>query len=213
LNRFVWNTRHSTVAAVPDVYIESSYAGHKAIPGTYTLELKVKGQMYSTKATILPNPLYTVSPATYSEYDALMKSFESTVTTMHKTINSLHAKRLQIDELAKHLPTDSKFDGLRKEADTLSKQLKTWDVDMIQRKSKAYDDVENFPNKFTANYMFMMNQAESDLPAITKPSLELKKQLDADWLVLKKRADDLETKINSLNKKLVENGVGPVWVK
>ena len=213
LNRFVWDLRHATVAAVPDVYIESSYAGHKAIPGTYSIELKVKGETISSKAIILANPLYTVTPATYTEYDALMRSFESTVSLMHKTINSLYAKRTQIDELVNHLPADASFAQLKKEADSLSKQLKAWDEDMVQRKSKAYDDVENFPNKFTANYMFMMNQAESDQPMITKPSLELKKQLDTQWQSLWKRAEDLNTQISNLNKKLVEKGIGPVWVK
>lgn len=213
LNRFVWNTRHSTVTAIPNVYIESSYAGHKAIPGTYTLELKIKGQVYSTKANILPNPLYAITPATYAEYDALMRSFENTVSTMHKTVNTLYAKRLQLDELIKHLPAESKYDALRKEGDTLSKQLKSWDESLVQRKSKSYDDVENFPNKFNANYMFMMNQAESDLPAITKPSLDLKSQLDAEWLQLKKKADELYSKIEALNKNLVQNGIGPIWMK
>jgi len=36
--------------------------------------------------------------------------------------------------------------------------MKTWDEEMVQRKSKAYDDVENFPNKFTANYLFLITR-------------------------------------------------------
>src|SRR4029079_6171984 len=41
LNRFVWNMRYSTMPGVPDAYIESSYRGHKAVPGKYTVTLKV----------------------------------------------------------------------------------------------------------------------------------------------------------------------------
>ena len=31
--------------------------------------------------------------------------------------------------------------------------MKAWDEDMIQRKTKVYDDADNFPAKFTANYL------------------------------------------------------------
>ena len=36
----------------------------------------------------------------------------------------------------------------------LYKKMKDWDEKMMQRKSLAYDDVENFPNKFIADYLY-----------------------------------------------------------
>jgi hypothetical protein len=139
-----------------------------------------------------------------------MRAAESEVTVMHNLVNKLNGKRLQLDELIKSL-TDAKYADLKKEADSLSKDMKAWDEDMVQRKSKAYDDVENFPNKFTANYLFMINQTESDIPRVNQPSIDLKKEYDAQWLVLKQRADALEARLSVLNKKLSEAGVGAIW--
>ena len=68
--------------------------------------------------------------------------------------------------------------------------MKAWDEDMVQRKSKAYDDVENFPNKFTANYLFMINQTESDIPRVNQPSLDRMKELNAQWATLKARGTE-----------------------
>ena len=62
--------------------------------------------------------------------------------------------------------------AIKKDGDALLKKMKAWDEDMVQRKSKAYDDVENFPNKFTANYLFLINQTESDIPRVNQPSLD-----------------------------------------
>jgi len=39
----------------------------------------------------------------------------------------------------------------------------------------------------------------------------LKKQLDAEWAILKQRAAVLETGLAALNKKLAEAGVGAIW--
>jgi photosystem II stability/assembly factor-like uncharacterized protein len=210
LNRFVWDMRFATMPGIPNVYIESSYAGHKAIPGTYTVTLKAGTQQQTTNAVILMNPLYPTTAADYSAYDAFMRAAESEVTVMHNLVNKLNGKRLQLDELIKSL-TDAKYADLKKEADSLSKDMKAWDEDMVQRKSKAYDDVENFPNKFTANYLFMINQTESDIPRVNQPSIDLKKEYDAQWLVLKQRADALEARLSVLNKKLSEAGVGAIW--
>jgi photosystem II stability/assembly factor-like uncharacterized protein len=211
LNRFVWDLRYPTSPGVPNVYIESSYAGHKIIPGTYQLTLKAGDKEVATSVAVLPNPLYNVSPAEYAAYDQVMGSMETELTKMHKLLNSLHAKQMQLEDVLKNLPADVKYDAIRKEGTALSTAMKAWDEDMVQRKSKAYDDVENFPNKFTANYMFLINQTESDIPKVTQPSLDLMKQLNAEWEVLKKRAADIETKLTALNKMLMEAGVGPVW--
>jgi hypothetical protein len=90
--------------------------------------------------------------------------------------------------------------------------MKAWDEDMVQRKSKAYDDVENFPNKFTANYLFMINQTESDIPRVNQPSLDRLQELNAQWAVLKTRAEEiLNRDLPALNKKLFDAGLGAIW--
>ena len=213
LNRFVWDMRYSTLPGVPNTYIESSYAGHKASPGTYTLVLKAGDKVVSAQATISPNPLYSTDAATYAAYDEFMNLLEQNITLMHQTVNTHYAKQKQLQQLINNMPSGLKFDAIKKEAKDLLDIMIKWDEDMIQRKSKAYDDVENFPNKFTANYMFLRDQTESDLPRVNQSSIDLKKQLDAEWAVLQKRAKEIESRIEALNKMLSDAGIGPIWIK
>jgi hypothetical protein len=82
----------------------------------------------------------------------------------------------------------------------------------VQRRSRAYDDVENFPNKFTANFLFLINQTESDLPRVNQSTLDRLEQLGSQWKMLKARADEVADKdIPALNRKLWELGFGVVW--
>lgn len=213
LNRFVWNMRCKTMAGVPGVYIEGNYRGHKVPPGKYTLALKVGTQTTSTNFEILANPLYPIDSKIYQEYHTLMNTVEAEITTMHNTINSMNNKRGQIEEMLPLL-NEEKFSALKKQGQALVDQMKKWDEEMVQRKSKAYDDVENFPNKFTANYLFVVNHLESDVPRVTKPSLDRLKELNAEWVPLQSKAKEiLEKEIPSLNKQLWEAGFGAVWKK
>jgi photosystem II stability/assembly factor-like uncharacterized protein len=212
LNRFVWDLRYPTMPGVPNVYIESRYAGHKAAPGKYSISLKLEGQTVSTEAEILPNPLYPTDAATYREYHRLMSGMEVELTAMHHMINDLYEKQKQLESLLSAFPAGEKHAAVKKEAEALLKKMQAWDGDMVQRKSKAYDDVENFPNKFTADYLFLINATESEIPRVTQPSLDRMKDLNAQWATLKARASEiLDKEIPALNRKMWDAGLGAIW--
>ncbi|HLF46365.1 MAG TPA: hypothetical protein VI548_08065, partial [Chitinophagaceae bacterium] len=212
LNRFVWDMRYPTMPGVPGVYIESSYRGHKASPGKYSITIKLKEQQVATTATILANPLYTVTPNEYQEYHTVMMGMEIELIKMHRMVNSMYAKKEQLAAILKTLPAEEKYNPLKKEGEALMQKMKLWDEDMVQRKSTAYDDVENFPNKFTANYMFLINMTESDIPRVNKPSLDRLKELTAEWLAVQARANEiLDKNIPALNKLFWDAGVGAIW--
>lgn len=212
LNKFVWDMRHSTMPGIPEAYIEASYRGHKASPGAYNFVLKSGGQNVSTSGAILANPLYPTTPAEYKEYDQTMSALEAEVTSMHALVNSFYEKQKQLEDVLKSLPKDAKFNDARTRGEALLKKMKAWDEDMIQRKSKAYDDVENFENKFTANYMFMLNQTESEIPRVNQPSLDLMSKMNGEWATLKSRASEIRDRdIPAMNKLLFDAGMGAIW--
>ncbi len=212
LNRFVWDMRYPTMTGVPDAYFENSYAGHKAIPGTYRFTLKSGDQVLGTEAQILANPLYTTDAAGYQAYHTLMSGMEAELSAMHQRVNELHDKQTQLEALLAKLPAEDKSSTVRTEGEALLAKLKAWDEDMVQRRSKAYDDVENFPNKFTASYLFLINQAESGLPQVNASTLEQLKILNAQWATLKARSEELlEKDIPAMNSRLWQAGYGAIW--
>ncbi len=214
LNRFVWNLRYPTMPGATGVYIEGSYRGHRASPGKYSAELMIGDRETAVAFEILPNPLYELDAKAYQEYHTVMNKMEAELTLMHNLVNSLHDKRLQLEQLLSTLPSEEKHKAIVVNGHALVKRMKQWDKEMVQRKSKAYDDVENFPNKFTAEYLFLINHTESDIPKVNKPSLDRLAELTQEWRVLHARAREiLERDIPALNKQFWDAGVGAVWKK
>jgi len=137
---------------------------------------------------------------------------ETELATMHRMVNSLFEKQKQLESLLSSLPENEKYRVIKRDGEALVKKMKAWDEDMVQRKSKAYDDVENFPNKFTANYLFVINHAESDIPRVNQPTLDRLKELNAQWATLKARGNELlERDIPAFNKRLWDAGLGAIW--
>ena len=213
LNRFVWDMRHQTMPGIPTAYIEGSYRRHKAIPGTYQLMLKQDDETLETTVEILSNPLYSTTKEQYAEYHKVMSEMEQTLTDMHEQTNRLFKIQNQLNQLLATLPKDDAHAQLKEEGDALAAKLKLWDEEMVQRKSKAYDDVENFPNKFTAEYLFLINQTESAIPRVTQASKDRRTDLETQWKTLEKQANGfVNTEIPAFNKKLWKKKIGAIWM-
>ncbi|MGB7394542.1 MAG: glycosyl hydrolase [Pricia sp.] len=207
LNRFVWDMRHAIMPGIPNTYIEADFRGHVAPPGEYTIKLHSDGESLEAIGTIVSVPTYEIDEGQYGTYDVFMTEMEQNLAEMHNQVNTLHTARQQL----KSVLTDITNAGLKDEGQQLLEKMEAWDKEMIQRKSQAYDDVENFPNKFTAEYLFLINQTGSEIPRVNQSSRNRKAELDAQWRGLKQRGDQLmKSDIPEFNKKLWEMGIGAI---
>jgi len=210
LNRFVWDLRYPIMSGIPDTYIEANFRGHRAIPGTYKLTLKAGDKTVSTDAVISKNPLYETQSGQYEAYDNIMKEMETKLTEMHDMVNLLYKAKGQIESTISGIDA-VKYKDLIEKGQQLVNGLTAWDEDMIQRKSKAYDDVENFPNKFTAEYIFLINQTESSIPRVNDQNKNRKVELDAQWNTLRNKGNSfINSEIPDFNKQLWEAGIGAI---
>ena len=211
LNRFVWDLRHPTMTGVKNVYIEAGFRGHKAIPGSYTLTLTHGDVSESTTLNIISNPKYATTPEEYKEYDEFMTSAESELRLMHSCVKKNKKAMDRMSSLSKKLAQKEELEEVHSTLNTLKSKMKAWDGEMVQRMSKAYDDVENFPNKFTAEWLFMVNQTQSDIPRVNQPSKDRRAELEAQWRELKNQYDSImDTELPALNKALWEAGIGAI---
>ena len=133
---------------------------------------------------------------------------------MHRMVNSEMEYQVQLSTFLDKIKENEMYSSLHSEGEKLLKALKAWDESMIQRKSKAYDDVENFPNKFTANYMYVINQSDSSIPKINKGSKKRRAELEEEWEVLENEGNRLlNIEIPAYNKLVQEAGIGLLFVK
>jgi hypothetical protein len=143
-----------------------------------------------------------------------MKAREAELTEMHNLVNEAMDYQAQLKALLARTKGKEELKALTEAGDNLQKGLQAWDEKMIQRKSTAYDDVENFPNKFTANYLYMINQTESSIPKVNKGSTDRYAELWEEWKVLKAEGEKLlKEGIPAFNKAAQEAGVGVLFVK
>ncbi len=212
LNRFVWDLRHSGLPGAPEAYIEGSFRGRRAMPGTYTLSLKHGEVQKQTKAILLPNPLIPTTEATWRDYDATMKQAEDRYREMTELTNGMYALQGRLQQMISHLETTPHIEVTEEAKRTLGK-MQEWDKKMVQRLSKAYDDVENYVNGFTAEYLTALNHGDSGIPRINTGTTSKLEALNAAWNTHKREAELLMSEdIEGLNREFYELGIGALYL-
>ena len=211
INRFVWNLRHSMLKGIPKAYIEGNYGGHKAIPGNYKLILSYSEKTFEISTEILKNPMQSVSDEDFKLYDEFMKDAEKTYNEMTVMTNELHKVENQLKNLKKNLKSSNHLE-LSLKAEKLISELSKWDKIMVQRLSKAYDDVENFENGFTAHYLTMINDVDSELPRITEGAIQKMAELNKKWKTYKNQVNKvIKPKITEFNSECQKKGIGAIY--
>jgi hypothetical protein len=205
LNRFVWDTRHTSLIGVPYAYIEGSFRGHKAIPGKYNLILEVGNSSFNSEFEILKNPNFSVSDQDYIDLDKYATHMESSFNEMAGYINENKKSMDKLSGMIDELDDDSE---VKNNGSKLLELMDNWDKKMMQRKTKAYDDVENFRNKFLADYLFILDQIKGDIPNVSEGILKSLKSHDEKWVELKKEIDEInQVNIPEYNKELWSIGI------
>ena len=121
MNRFVWDLRYPTVPGIPTAYIESSYRGHKAIPGTYNIKLSAAGAIAEAKGEIQDVPGSKLSAADFRAYHQWMSVLEGEVTQMHQLVNTAKGYQDQLKDLMGRLDGKTEFQEVKVAAQALIK--------------------------------------------------------------------------------------------
>ena len=186
LNRFVWDLRYPTLPGVPNVFIEGSYLGRKVAPGKYTARLKVGTEERTTSFSVLPDPRIEATPADYQQQVHLHKVVDETVKEIHEDVIRMRMAREQVKNLLEVLTDKEKYKTTHELGKNLIDKITAWEEKLVQPKSQSNDDVINFVNKLTADYIFLKGELDANIPQVTTGQRQQLDVLNAAWLPLKK---------------------------
>ena len=198
LNRFVWDLRHKNLPTIENVEIEGSYRGRSVVPGTYSVKLTVNDKPLPLQSfRVFTDPRQVkeipslVTPAAYQEQDAFLQKVSKDVEDIHVSVTQMRKIQQQLKDFISRTEDNASFSGLSKEASGLLTKIKTWEEILIQPKSKTNDDVINFVNKLSANFIFLKGEAESNVPYITEGHKKRFDDLHAEWTKYQQQQTDL----------------------
>lgn len=207
MNRFIWDQRAETLPGVPKVFIEGSYDGHKVAPGAYQARIKYNKNSKTSAFTILPDPRLKASAADYAEQQRVLTTIEDKVKEIHTSVLDMRKARKQITELGTLIKDKPAMKAVADTAKSLTKAMKSWEDKLVQNKAESNDDVINFLNMLSADYIFVRGEVDGNVPTVTNGQTERIKELDAQWAKLNVEKQQLVQKISAFNALCREKGI------
>jgi hypothetical protein len=202
LNRFVWDLREESIASIPGVFIEGSYDGARVVPGAYKVALHIDTLVYEQSFQVLPDPRIKATAAAYQEQFNLLQNIAADVNDIHVSDVRMRNLQKQLTGIVERIENNDAFKSIVTLADSINDKIDAWETKLIQTKSESNDDVINFVNKLTANYIFLRGELDTNTPHVTSGHVQRFKELNNEWLIYKAELNAiLEKDIKNFNEK------------
>jgi photosystem II stability/assembly factor-like uncharacterized protein len=185
LNRFVWNLRYPTLGGVPTVFIEGSYSGRRAAPGKYMVKLKYGNEEKTVSFNVLADPRIKATNAAYSEQQEWATKVEAGITEIHETVLRIRKVRKQINESVELLKDNDLAKEIIETGKKTVDKLQKWEDQVVQNKAQSNDDIINFVNRISADYIFLKGEMDTNTPGVTDGQKQQYEALNSDWQKLK----------------------------
>jgi photosystem II stability/assembly factor-like uncharacterized protein len=125
VNRAVWDMRWTGAEMLKGGILDFGYprVGPMALPGQYTLNLKVGDQVLTAQLLLLPDPRQQVPEPALREQLAFSLEVSSTITELSRSVETIQGIRKQLKEHQELLEGKTRAQSLIGEADRLQRGL------------------------------------------------------------------------------------------
>ncbi|MBL7848190.1 MAG: glycosyl hydrolase, partial [Cyclobacteriaceae bacterium] len=191
LNRFAWDFRTEALIGVPGIYVYGDYRGYRVAPGKYKARMTYKGQSSETEFEVISDPHVKATPAEWAAQQEFMRLAGEQFEELHRSVNSMRQVKKQVEtynESLKNVSEAKDFVNMGKE---LNKKIDKWESNLIEPRSKNFQDVINFPNKLNSEFLQLRGVADQHDPRLTKGAQDRAHDVQAEWVKFKVQMNQL----------------------
>ncbi len=174
-NMYNWNMRYADAKDFEGMIMWwGSMSGAKAVPGNYTVELNINGQVQSQNFEILADPRTGLTVEDHRAQFDFINAINAKVTESHEAIVEMKKINEQLSKYSKLLSEDKEITQLISEIDSTLESVET---SLYQTKNRSRQDPLNFPIRLTNKLAHLNSLTQiGDFPP-TAQAIEVKEVL------------------------------------
>jgi photosystem II stability/assembly factor-like uncharacterized protein len=211
INRFAWDFRTEGLSGVPGIYVYGDYSGQRVAPGKYKARVTFKGQSSETDLEIISDPRVIATAAEWTAQQDFLKQAGEQFDDLQKSVNNMRQVKTQVETFNESLKDNKDAKDLIQTGKDLIKKIDQWESNLIEPRSKNFQDVINFPNKLNSEFLQLRGVADTHDPRLTKGVQDRSRDVQADWSKYKMQMNEIIQKdINNYNRMFKEKNLPAV---
>lgn len=201
VNRFAWDFKTEALSGVQGVYVYGDYSGHRVAPGKYKARITHKGQTSETELEIISDPKVTATAAEWAAQQEFLRQAEQGFEDLHKSVNKMRQVKKQIETYNESLKDNADAKDMVNTGKELIKKIEKWETNLIEPRTKNFQDAINFQNKLNAEFLQLRGVADTHDPRLTKGVQDRARDVNTDWGKYKQQMQIIiNTDISNYNK-------------
>jgi hypothetical protein len=149
-NHFVWNSRYEGAETLDGmIFWSASFSGAKAVPGEYSVELVLNGEVQTQDFTILKDPRAEASVAQMKQQFDFVNAVNKTVDEAHKAIKNIREINKKLSDFENNYGELNETKDLLVEVKSLKDEFSEIEKALYQTQNKSNQDPLNFPIRLT----------------------------------------------------------------
>ncbi|MFM8742614.1 MAG: WD40/YVTN/BNR-like repeat-containing protein, partial [Cytophagales bacterium] len=209
MNRFGWDYKTEALPDVPGVYVYGDLGGHRVAPGRYKARIKFKNEMSETEFDLVADPnLVNVTAADWAAQQQVIQQAEDGLRDIHNSVNNMRKVKKQIEGYNDLLKNDPNSKELINSGKEIIKKLEKWEKELIEPRSKNFQDVINFQNNLNSEFLQLRSTADTHDPRVTQGVRDRLGDIQVDWSKQKNVMNEVINKdISNYNKTFKEKNL------
>ena len=172
------------------------------VPGTYKVALHLDTLVFDQTFQVLADPRIKATAADYEEQANLLQNIATDVNDIHVAVVRMRDMQNQLNGIIDRIENKDLYKSIVALADSINTKINDWEEKLIQTKSESNDDVINFVNKLSANYIFLRGELDTNTPHVTSGHVNRFKELRDEWNIYKAQFNKfIEVDIKNFNEK------------
>ncbi|MBC7790284.1 MAG: hypothetical protein H7Z74_10095 [Anaerolineae bacterium] len=214
LNRAVWDLRRENISRVPGILLLGSPQGYRVPAGTYSVRLTAGRTLLTQPLQVASDPRVNLTDAELAAQQQMISAIYTRVNEIHQSAIGLREVRDQVNALVNRMKDKPGGDTIGKAGKALVAQVDAIEGRLIQPRSKTFQDVINFRNGLSDQYLFLAEGLDGADAPVTQGMRERIASLDEAWTESNKTVKEiLERSVTGFNALVKERGVPAVVVK
>jgi len=212
LNTFAWNLRYPEASTFENLIMwAAGTQGPVAVPGTYTVRMKVDGQPQEVQTfRVVKDPRSKATQAELEEQFAFLMAVRDETSKANDAVKLVRSIRSQLTDRSAKLPAD-KRPAFEASARALESTLGAAEREIYQTQNRSGQDPLNYPIRLNNKIAALAGVAASTDARPTNQTLEVFRILSAQLDVqLSKIRSALNSSLPAMNRELAASGLAPI---
>ncbi|MEO8576673.1 MAG: glycosyl hydrolase, partial [Gemmatimonadales bacterium] len=211
LNTFSWNLRYPDASTFENMILwAAGTQGPVAVPGTYTVRMRVNGALQTQSFRVLKDPRSNATQADLADQFAFLMKVQAEANKANDAVKLVRNVRSQLTDRSKRMPADKRA-AFESSANALESQLAAAEREIYQVQNRSGQDPLNYPIRLNNKIAALAGVAASADARPTNQTLEVYRILSAQLETqLSKIRAALNQSLPALNRDLASASLPPI---